>query len=205
MRHKKHVGSNRHARSGGGGGRGKFRSSGNEAQSLARQKKHAMTQKEKFLGLARDAQSSGERVDAEYYYQHVEHYSRVIGEILLKEGQAEERKAEQREADGNAPDGSTAEEDAPKSDVQVEKENGETGEALSTGESQPEADQAEAKPKSRARKRATADKSKSAQGGKSKENNAKDKRSREKEIPLPASVIPEPEPAPADPLAASAN
>lgn len=68
-------------RSGGGGGGG----GGNDSQSLARQKKAAMTQKEKYLNMARDALSNGDRVEAEYYFQHVEHYSRVIGEIIAKE------------------------------------------------------------------------------------------------------------------------
>ena len=33
---------------------------------------------EKYIGLARDAQSSGDRVAAETYFQHAEHYYRVL-------------------------------------------------------------------------------------------------------------------------------
>lgn len=33
---------------------------------------------EKYLGLARDASSQGDRIAAENYYQHAEHYFRVI-------------------------------------------------------------------------------------------------------------------------------
>ena len=33
---------------------------------------------EKYLALARDAQSAGDRVAAENYYQHAEHYYRII-------------------------------------------------------------------------------------------------------------------------------
>ena len=33
---------------------------------------------EKYLGLARDAQSSGDRVAAEGYFQYAEHYQRVL-------------------------------------------------------------------------------------------------------------------------------
>ena len=33
---------------------------------------------EKYLGLARDAHSSGDRVAAENYFQHAEHYYRII-------------------------------------------------------------------------------------------------------------------------------
>ncbi len=33
---------------------------------------------EKYIGLARDALSSGDRISAETYYQHAEHYYRVL-------------------------------------------------------------------------------------------------------------------------------
>lgn len=37
---------------------------------------------EKYLQLARDAQSSGDRVAAENYFQHAEHYYRIIAADL---------------------------------------------------------------------------------------------------------------------------
>ena len=97
---KKQNGRNNRSRS------NKYRSGGggNDSQSLAKQKKHALTQKEKYLNMARDALSNGDRVEAEYYYQHVEHYSRVVGEIMAKEPQPEPRQnddATDAEADGN--------------------------------------------------------------------------------------------------------
>lgn len=76
--------------SGGGGGGGDF-------NSLARQKKNALTQKEKYLGMARDALTNGDRVEAEYYYQHVEHYSRVVGEIIAKEMARQPQEYQQQE------------------------------------------------------------------------------------------------------------
>lgn len=72
--------SNGHSGGGGSGGGG-----GGDYNSLARQKKHALMQKEKYLSQARDSLTNGDRVEAEYYYQHVEHYSRVVGEIMAKE------------------------------------------------------------------------------------------------------------------------
>ena len=33
---------------------------------------------DKYLTLARDATSSGDRINAENYYQHAEHYYRII-------------------------------------------------------------------------------------------------------------------------------
>ena len=72
-------------RSGGGSGSGGGGGGGNDYQSLQRQKKHAMTQKDKYSTLARDMQMNGDRVNAEYYFQHVEHYVRVLAEIAEKE------------------------------------------------------------------------------------------------------------------------
>ena len=36
---------------------------------------------EKYLSLAKDASSAGDRIMAESYYQHAEHYIRIIGEF----------------------------------------------------------------------------------------------------------------------------
>lgn len=36
---------------------------------------------EKYLALAKDASSAGDRIMAENYFQHAEHYIRVIGEM----------------------------------------------------------------------------------------------------------------------------
>lgn len=40
---------------------------------------------ERYQALARDAQSSGDRVAAENLYQHAEHYFRIIGQINEQE------------------------------------------------------------------------------------------------------------------------
>jgi hypothetical protein len=84
-----------------GGGRrynngGGHRSGGgaNDGQNLQRQKQHATQSREKFMNMARDAQNNGDRVDVEYYLQHVEHYGRVLADIQLVEN---ERFAHQRE------------------------------------------------------------------------------------------------------------
>jgi hypothetical protein len=42
---------------------------------------------EKYLSLARDATSSGDRVSAENYFQHAEHYYRVLSQINLQMNQ----------------------------------------------------------------------------------------------------------------------
>lgn len=43
---------------------------------------------EKYQALARDAQSSGDRVAAENYQQHAEHYYRIILQINEQEGRS---------------------------------------------------------------------------------------------------------------------
>lgn len=51
---------------------------------------------EKYLALARDAQTSGDRVAAENYLQHAEHYYRIICQITENENR-------QRGGDGRQP------------------------------------------------------------------------------------------------------
>jgi hypothetical protein len=56
---------------------------------------------EKYLALARDAQSSGDRIAAENYMQHAEHYFRIITMINEQEGQ-QQRNRDARGPNGNA-------------------------------------------------------------------------------------------------------
>ncbi|MCA8932954.1 MAG: DUF4167 domain-containing protein, partial [Rhodospirillaceae bacterium] len=55
---------------------------------------------EKYLTLARDAYSSGDRVKSENYYQHAEHYHRII--TAYNEAYAQ---SQQNEANGSRADG----------------------------------------------------------------------------------------------------
>ena len=43
-------------------------------------------QHEKYMGLARDALSSGDRVGAENYFQHAEHFVHVMNEQINEKG-----------------------------------------------------------------------------------------------------------------------
>jgi hypothetical protein len=52
---------------------------------------------EKYQGLARDAQVSGDRVAAENYLQHAEHYARLLGEA---QRQTHEARQEREDRDG---------------------------------------------------------------------------------------------------------
>lgn len=53
---------------------------------------NAQTVAEKYMTLARDAQSSGDRVMAENYLQHAEHYNRIV-----TQGQAQIQERQQRD------------------------------------------------------------------------------------------------------------
>lgn len=56
---------------------------------------------EKYLTLARDAQSSGDRVMAENYLQHAEHYNRIIAAALAQQqAQRDSRDEEEDEGPG---------------------------------------------------------------------------------------------------------
>ena len=83
---------------GGGGNRG-----GNDGQNIARQKHHATQMREKYMNHARDAQNNGDRVDVEYYLQHVDHYNRVLTDIAAIEAERQEKFREQQQA--NQPQG----------------------------------------------------------------------------------------------------
>lgn len=148
------------------GRRNHGRSGGNDSQSLGRQKKHATTQKEKYQNMARDAQGNGDRVQAEYYLQHVEHYERTLQEILAKEGERDAKREEQKSAPKThhippAPEANASEPDEQIDDV-----------AVANG-----SDEKEESTKKTPRKRAPRAKVKP----------------KDAEIPLPASVIPEAE------------
>ncbi|HVV28389.1 MAG TPA: DUF4167 domain-containing protein [Rhizomicrobium sp.] len=59
---------------------------------------------EKYLQLARDANSSGDRVMAENYLQHAEHYYRIMAATAAQQAQYQAQQAAQRAAqDGQQP------------------------------------------------------------------------------------------------------
>lgn len=66
----------------------------------------ASTIAEKYITLSRDAQSSGDRVAAENYLQHAEHYLRIVAanKPQVTQPQPELTDSESRETDGEASD-----------------------------------------------------------------------------------------------------
>jgi hypothetical protein len=58
---------------------------------------------EKYLQLARDANSSGDRVMAENYLQHAEHYFRILAAQQAQMQQYQQQQQQQQQANGNGP------------------------------------------------------------------------------------------------------
>ncbi len=58
---------------------------------------------EKYLQLARDANSSGDRVMAENYLQHAEHYYRIVAATAAQAAQHQAQAAAQAAANGQQP------------------------------------------------------------------------------------------------------
>jgi hypothetical protein len=93
---------------GGGGGGGGFNpnrsydSNGPEVKIRG----NASTVYEKYLQLARDANSSGDRVMAENYLQHAEHYYRILAAQQAQMQQyQQQQQAQQQQNSGGQPNG----------------------------------------------------------------------------------------------------
>jgi hypothetical protein len=69
---------------------------------------------EKYLQLGRDATSGGDRVMAEGYFQHAEHYFRILNAMAqaAQQGQGQQQNGQQRRP-YNGEEGSQASGDAP--------------------------------------------------------------------------------------------
>ena len=98
----------RNRRGGGGDGGGNYSGGGGNSDGVhPRQRKQAMAQRDKYSAKAKDALSQGDRVEAEYYFQHVEHYVRVLAAIDEMEGRNRPQpddagdKADADESEGN--------------------------------------------------------------------------------------------------------
>lgn len=68
---------------------------------------------EKYITLARDASSAGDAILAESYYQHAEHYQRMINEFSTAADKTDE-KTETPQVDSNNNDAADQDKPAPK-------------------------------------------------------------------------------------------
>lgn len=71
----RHGGSNRSRRFGGGGNN---RGGADDPANIVRTRRNATQSREKYLSMARDAMAMGDRVLAENYLQHADHFYRVL-------------------------------------------------------------------------------------------------------------------------------
>lgn len=173
----KHRGGSGGRRYGSGGGGGGNRSNPNDGQNLQRQKHHATQQLGKYGDLARNAQINGDRVDVEYYLQHVDHYTRVLTDIAAIEA---ERFAHTRESQiipggPNDPNAQHAQ------DGGAEGGNeGNPSEGSASGDTQAAPRQGR-QPRHSSRQHASDEAS---------DNGAKEANSNTADIPLPGSILP---------------
>jgi len=102
-----------HRHGGGGSGGGQFRhSGGGNSGNQPLNRNHVFDSSgpdvrlrgtaqqlfEKYLQLGRDATSAGDRVAAEGYFQHAEHYFRILGAMAAAQQQPPPQERRQREA-----------------------------------------------------------------------------------------------------------
>lgn len=121
---------------GGGGGQSRthtFDSNGPDG----RVRGNARQVYEKYLTLARDASSAGDRIAAEAYYQHAEHYFRILNDST--DPQSAGRRQEERPAqayNGNSPEAGDGESAAANGNRQQQpaKTNGASEAELSEAE-----------------------------------------------------------------------
>ncbi len=108
---------------------------------------------EKYTTLARDAQSNGDTVMAENYYQHAEHYNRIVAAAQLQNQQRAEEAAANAAANGKGPQ-PDAEGEAQATDAQANGNGSEATEASAQqAENVSENTNGEAKPRRNTRNR----------------------------------------------------
>ena len=99
---------------------------------------------EKYLQLARDANSSGDRVMAENYLQHAEHYYRIMAAAAAQQAQYQAQQAAQNPRPVGA-DGQPQPQIAPQQPQQPQQSGGSGASfSLAEGASEEEGEEAEA-------------------------------------------------------------
>lgn len=101
-----------HNNNGGGGGHNPnrtFDSNGPEVKIRG----SAANVYEKYLQLARDANASGDRVMAENYLQHAEHYYRIMAAQAQAQAQYQQQQAQQQQQNPNRPNGAPGDQPYP--------------------------------------------------------------------------------------------
>lgn len=170
-------GQRRYNNNGGGGGN---RSGQNDSQNIQRQKHHATQQLGKYNDLARNAQINGDRVDVEYYLQHVDHYTRILTDIAAIEA---ERHAQQRESQiipGGPNDPNAQHHQQDNGGDTGANDGSQAGEGSADGDASAQAG-GEQQPRPRQHRRPHQEPS---------GNGAREANANKEEIPLPGSILP---------------
>ena len=122
---------NNNNRRGGGGHRQAFDSNG----PSVRIRGTASQIHEKYLTMARDASSSGDRVLAESYYQHAEHYYRIVNQDAeARQARMAARMQAEQEFEGDSSESSEEESDVEVTVTASAPAQAETGEAEAESE-----------------------------------------------------------------------
>jgi hypothetical protein len=172
-------GQRRYNNSGGGGHSGGGSRGPNDGQNIARTKHHAMQMREKYANMARDAQINGDRVDVEYYLQHVDHYTRVLTDIAAIEN---ERFAHQREQQQNQPQDANSNNDNQNNQPQGENSGGDNAPQDAQGGSEGGDQGGQRQPRQQHRRQHN--------NPPADHNGAQEANSNTTEIPLPGSILP---------------
>lgn len=180
----KHRGGNNGGRRYGGNNGGGNRASQNDGQNLQRQKHHATQQLGKYSDLARNAQINGDRVDVEYYLQHVDHYTRVLTDIAAIEAERFAHTRESQIIPGGPNDPNAQEHQQAESQAQSDAGN----QANMDGNEQQQAEAAAA-PQQQRPQRQRRPQHQHAQDHAS-DNGAREANSNTTEIPLPGNILP---------------
>ena len=98
---------------------------------------------DKYQQYARDAQSAGDRVNAENYLQHAEHYYRVLAAIKPPEKQQRDDKGDNQNSDKSGQDGNEAKSSSDDGSKRDEKDNRDNNRGRGRGRSRRDRDEAE--------------------------------------------------------------
>jgi Domain of unknown function (DUF4167) len=97
---------------------------------------------EKYLQLARDANSSGDRIMAENYLQHAEHYYRIMAAAAAQQAQYQAQQAAQNGGQPNGPNGQSPHQ--PQNGQPQQPQSSGASFSLTEGSSEEEGEEAEA-------------------------------------------------------------
>ncbi|MFZ4540525.1 MAG: DUF4167 domain-containing protein [Rickettsiales bacterium] len=185
-------GNNKHRSGGGNGGRrysnnnggGGNRGGANDGQNLQRQKHHATQQLGKYNDMARNAQINGDRVDVEYYLQHVDHYTRVLTDIAAIEAERHSHQRESQIVPGGPNDPNAQQHNQEAQGNQESSENSDQGSNGSDGNTEQSGDYSAGQNQPRMSRQPR------RHHNEPSDNGAREANSNTTEIPLPGNILP---------------